>query len=490
MFLQSGPDKKLKGKLQNSERQAKDAATAAARYELLFADSPGYIETEGMEKTYKLTQKQIMEEVDVDAARKMFRLTLDQYGPYSHAYSRNGRYSVLCGQKGHISMLDNLRSKAVNEFHVEERCRDVEFLHNHTLFAVAQNKHVFIYDRNGAEVHQLTSHIEPTALEFLHHHLLLASVGNTGYLKYQDVSTGELVAEHRTKLGPCSVLRQNPWNAVMNLGHSNGCVTMWTPNVNEPVVKLLAHKSPITSLAIDRSGTYMATAGADAKLKVWDLRTYNELHEYFVPSPASSLDISQRGLLGVGFKSHALVWKDALSNKAKSPYMRHDMPSRTVNCVRFRPYEDVLGISHTHGFDSCLIPGSGEPNYDSYAADPFEDRKQIREGEVQAALDKIPASMIALDARAVGGVDRFQEKRLPATHNKYAIKPLPVESKKKKTRGRSKSSRRAAKQQANVITERKERRRQQIMEERSKKEKKQTKQTNDEESRDALSRFR
>ena len=38
----------------------------------------------------------------------------------------------------------------------------------------------------------------------------------------QDTSTGELVAEHRTKLGSCEVLRQNPYNAVVSLGHSNG----------------------------------------------------------------------------------------------------------------------------------------------------------------------------------------------------------------------------------------------------------------------------
>eukprot|EP01138_Halocafeteria_seosinensis_P011063 gb/GECG01011299.1/.p1 GENE.gb/GECG01011299.1/~~gb/GECG01011299.1/.p1 ORF type:complete len:478 (+),score=51.45 gb/GECG01011299.1/:1-1434(+) len=432
----------------------------------------------GWKKSYKLTQKQIMDEVDVDSSRKIFRLNLDQYGPYSHSYSRNGRYTILCGQKGHISMIDNLRSKAVNEFHVEERCRDVEFLHNHTLFAVAQQKYAYVYDRDGAEVHQLKHHIEPTALEFLHHHLILASVGNAGFLKYQDVSTGELVAEHRTKLGPCRVLRQNPWNAVMSLGHNNGCVTMWTPNMNEPVVKLLAHKSPINTLCVDRTGTYMATAGADAKLKVWDLRTYKELHEYFVPSPASSIDISQRGLLGVGFRSHALVWKDALTQKATSPYLRHDITSQLVNCLRFRPYEDVLGISHSSGFDSCLVPGAGEPNYDSYAADPFENRKQIREAEVQAALDKLPASMIALDAKAVGSVDTYKEKQqqLEQRKNKYAIKVPPVASSKKKTRGRSKSSRRAAKQQANVITERKERRRQQILES---KEEKTTKNQND-----------
>ena len=43
-------------------------------------------------------------------------------------------------------------------------------------------------------------------------------------------------------MGTCDVMRQNPWNAVMNLGHSNGVVSMWTPNMSTPVVKMLCHK--------------------------------------------------------------------------------------------------------------------------------------------------------------------------------------------------------------------------------------------------------
>ncbi len=58
----------------------------------------------------------------------------------------------------------------------------------------------------------------------------------------QDTSTGRIVAQHRTRLGPCDVMRHNPWNGVQCLGHANGTVSMWTPNSNVPVVKLLCHK--------------------------------------------------------------------------------------------------------------------------------------------------------------------------------------------------------------------------------------------------------
>jgi U3 small nucleolar RNA-associated protein 7 len=44
----------------------------------------------------------------------------------------------------------------------------------------------------------------------------------------------------------------NPHNAVVCLGHSKGIVTMWTPNVKEPVAKMLAHRQPVTAVTIDR----------------------------------------------------------------------------------------------------------------------------------------------------------------------------------------------------------------------------------------------
>lgn len=51
----------------------------------------------------------------------------------------------------------------------------------------------------------------------------------------------------------------------------------------------------------------MATSGLDGQMKIWDVRTYKQLQAYHTPTPASSLAISQRGLLAVGHGPHVQV---------------------------------------------------------------------------------------------------------------------------------------------------------------------------------------
>jgi len=70
--------------------------------------------------------------------------------------------------------------------------------------------------------------------------------------------------------------------------------------------------------------------------------------------------------------------------------MTHPIPHRPLTSVRFAPFQDTLTVGHAAGLSSILIPGSGEPNFDSREADPFENKKARREREVKSLLDKVP----------------------------------------------------------------------------------------------------
>jgi len=57
-----------------------------------------------------------------------------------------------------------------------ETVRAIRWLHDESFFAVAQKKYVYIYDKDGLEVHQLRQHIEVNQMEFLPYHFLLATI--------------------------------------------------------------------------------------------------------------------------------------------------------------------------------------------------------------------------------------------------------------------------------------------------------------------------
>lgn len=91
MFSQKEKDKKLKSKLRRHQKISEDAAERAAQVELLLADTPGYLETEGSERTCKITQDLISDQVDLNTRNNIFSLDLGVFGPYCIDYTRDGR---------------------------------------------------------------------------------------------------------------------------------------------------------------------------------------------------------------------------------------------------------------------------------------------------------------------------------------------------------------------------------------------------------------
>jgi U3 small nucleolar RNA-associated protein 7 len=176
IHTKSVKDRKLRSGLKSLEQKYKDAALKARDAEILLENEAGFIEPEGeLERTYKVRQDELKEGVGIEVAKKGFELKLVELGPYRADYTRNGKKLLLAGRKGHVATMDWREGKLGCELQLTETVRDAKWLHNDQFFAVAQKKHVYIYDSAGLEIHCLKKHLEPTHLEFLPYHFLLVS---------------------------------------------------------------------------------------------------------------------------------------------------------------------------------------------------------------------------------------------------------------------------------------------------------------------------
>ncbi|OCT66161.1 WD repeat domain 46 S homeolog isoform X1 [Xenopus laevis] len=394
----------IQHRLNNQENDVQTALGQAARHDVLLPEEEGFLEGDENQDTCTITQEDIAEVVDITSGSKHFNLNLNQFGPYRINYTRNGRQLLLAGQRGHVASLEWQSKKLTCEMNVMEAINDVNWLHTHTMYAVAQRRWLYIYDSQGVELHCIKKFNDVLRMEFLPYHFLLATCSSTGFLQYLDVSVGKEIAATCVKSGRLNVMCQNPSNAIIHLGHHNGTVSLWSPSMKEPLVKMLCHRGAVRALSVDKTGMYMASSGLDRKLTIFDLRTYRPLTSCLLPLGAGSLCHSQKGLLAAGTGDIVQVYKDIHLIRPCSPYMCLKVKA-PIHGLQFCPFEDVLGIGHGGGFTSMIVPGAGEANFDAMECNPYETKKQRQEWEVKALLEKIQPELITLDPTQLGEVD-------------------------------------------------------------------------------------
>ncbi|CAL2233084.1 unnamed protein product [Prunus armeniaca] len=273
-----GSETNLEGQLAIREELYGKSAQAAAKAEKwLLPSKGGYLEAEGMEKTWRIKQESIALK-----SRSMHVGFHIKWSPYG-----------------------SLRTQGPMAI-VRETVCDVVFLHNESFFAAAQKNmanilipgsYPYIYNPDGTELHCLKEHGAVLRLQFLKTTSSLASINNFGQLHYQDVTMGEMVGSYRTGLGRADVMQVDPYDGVVALGHSLGTVSMWKPTSSAPLLKRPCHRSPISAMAFHPNGHLMATAGKENKIKLWDLRKLEDEALQTLPGQAKTLEFSQKGLL-------------------------------------------------------------------------------------------------------------------------------------------------------------------------------------------------
>lgn len=371
------------------------------------------IETEQGEVTDRVTQKDVLEAVDFQTQKKKFDLKLDRLGPYGIDFSLNGTHVALAGLRGHLANVRWQQFSLEGEVQLKDRITDVKFLIDHSMIACAQKKYVYMYSKEGVEMHILSKMTNMTRLAYLPKHMLLCAASSTySHMVYLDVSTGKEVGIKPPSImhDPTICMATNPSNGVVTTCDVRGVAKFWSPTVPDALVQIKAHKGGAQDIAFHRNGRYFVTLGGDHKMKIWDTRTLRALEEYAVTYAFNTIDISDRGLLAMGGGTNIQIWTNMFTSaRQSSPHMKHYLGYGNIaHQVRFCPFEDVLGIGHSNGFSSIIVPGSAEANIDYYYANPYETERHRKERVVTNLLDKLQPETISMDLK----VDDVNEKAL------------------------------------------------------------------------------
>jgi U3 small nucleolar RNA-associated protein 7 len=420
-------------------RQApKNLAKMSMYYQMEEANTG--LELDDREVADRISQQDIAQGVDLQTQQKRYSLVLDKLGPYNISFSMNGTHLLLAGLRGHMA---NIRWKSFQlegETQLKDRISDATFLVDHSMTAVAQKRYVYMYTKDGTEMHLLSKMANMDRLAYLPRHMLLAATSSTfSTMQYLDISTGEEVGTKVPAVvrDPTSCLAVNSSNGVVATCDLRGIVKFWSPAVVDPLLQLKGHKGVIEDIRFHPNGRFFVTLGGDHKMKVWDCRTLRTLEEYAITYSFHTLDIASSGLVALGGGTNVHIWKDMFTSaKPSSPYMKFGLGYGNVaSQVRFCPFEDVVGVGHSRGFTSLLVPGSGEANPDFYYANPHETERHRKERVVANLLDKLPPDTISMDIQMPG----VNEKRLAEYNENLRLNRKARAIREKKMRRASKS---------------------------------------------------
>ncbi|KAI5181792.1 U3 small nucleolar RNA-associated protein 7 [Nematocida sp. AWRm80] len=392
--------KKHQQNVQKKKEAYEKYSTAKDKYDILNTTSKG---TLSVRET--VTTDDIEDYLNEPIKEKAYKLHMEK-GPYKVRYTPSGD-SMLCVGKTEVKTVNTQTLNAEVETELYDDLYDGTYLHSNAFYALAQSKAVYIYDRDGVELHVLRSHVGARALTFLQDHFLLTSFSDRGMLRYHDTTIGKLVSEISTKERGIAMTHDRS-NGVVYLAGASGHISLWTPRTSEYLSKVLCHKSRVNNIQVSENGSILyTTAGGD--LSQWDIRNmFQPLSTESYGMPITSLTVSQTGLIALASRNRVNI-----INQQNELVLSHHTARSITHSLSFMPYEDVLTIGTIHGIENIIVPGAGQELYRRHE-NPKASKTEKKNAEIRRILEKIPADMIALENETATEVkELFKEEILP-----------------------------------------------------------------------------
>lgn len=364
--------KQIKELIESKFQLAKHAQKQTEIDELLQTQQKGFIQLDPNEKMP--SQKKIRMNVASSVKEKAFHLDLDKSN-WKSSYSLDGRF-LLLHDNSSVSVFDN---KTLNLFY-ERELKNIEtchFLHNEQYCAIATNS-LFIYNKNGQELHHLPRSKNVKKMTFLPDHFLLCTLHDSPFLKYFDTSVGRDVSTVFIREKKCSAISHRP-DGIVLVGGNRGTVNFYSPNSDESLCTVLVNSAKITSIDVKNDNFACST------LQGTSFYDFRKLNTPIYKLPRSE-NVSLSNVIATSFRSTVTTYLNG-KEYVKESY-------RSINSIEFAPFEDILTIGTSYGVRNMIVPGSGEANIDFNDDSPFLTKNQRKEREVQKLLQKIPSKFI------------------------------------------------------------------------------------------------